>query len=120
MGDFGTFMDKPWGGYINHAGGEGWHLKTLRMNPGTRLSLQKHGKREEAWILVDGDATATIGETLDSLRDIPLERLAPKYVIPIGMIHRICTESGCTIIEIMNGHYDEEDIERFEDDFGRA
>lgn len=113
-----TFQ-KPWGKYMNHASGTGWHMKTLHLNPGSRLSLQRHQKREELWVLVEGDATACVGEEVETCEDVPL---VPGELmrIPKGHIHRLSSVGGATVVEVMRGEYDEEDIERFVDDYGRA
>lgn len=109
---------RPWGLFRNHAGGEGWHLKTLHIQPKTRLSLQHHALRNETWLLVEGDVTATVGESLDDLREVPLER-GKGFFVPIGTIHRLSSQNGGVVVEIMDGEYDEEDIVRLDDDFGR-
>jgi len=112
-------VHRPWGLFRNHAGGEDWHLKTLHINPGVRLSLQQHALRTEAWILVEGDATATVGDSIDSLEEKVLKQ-GQLFFVPVGTIHRLSSEKGGIVVEVMSGQYDEEDIVRFEDDFGRA
>lgn len=112
-------MHRPWGFFQNHASGEGWHLKTLHINPGARLSLQQHALRAESWILVEGDATATTGDSIDSLEEKELQR-GQLFHIPTGTMHRLSSRGGGVVVEVMDGQYKEEDIERFEDDFGRV
>lgn len=112
-------FNRPWGSYVNHAGGHDWHLKTLRVSAGARLSLQKHRLRDELWILVNGDATVFIGESAESLQSHQLTKHEPFHVAA-GTLHRIQSRHGCTIIEIINGEYLEGDIERVQDDYGRA
>lgn len=112
-------VHRPWGSYRNHLGNDAWHLKTLHLNAGTRLSLQRHSLREELWVLVQGDAIATQGDSLNALTQFPLSKGVP-FKVPVGSIHRLESKNGCSIVEIMYGTYDEEDIERLEDDYGRT
>ena len=51
---------RPWGEFYGWDAGQEWKLKTIYIKPGHRLSLQYHNHRREHWMLVDGDATATI------------------------------------------------------------
>ena len=53
---------RPWGEFYGWDSGDSWHLKTLYVSPKKRLSLQYHKNRSELWVLVSGDATATIGK----------------------------------------------------------
>lgn len=116
--DFGR-TDRPWGHYVNHARGDGWNLKTLHLGPGARLSLQFHRKRAENWILVEGDARAIHGPDQESLKETALV-CGEMFCIPVGMLHTLESQNGGTLIEVMTGDYDENDIERLEDIYGRA
>lgn len=110
---------RPWGIFRTHASGEDWHLKTLHIIPGVRLPLQKHAVCSETWMLVEGDATATIGNSLETLEEVPLQQ-GRIFTVPAGAIHRLSSEEGGVIVEVTSGQYDEEDIVRFEDDFNRS
>ncbi len=114
-----TKVYRPWGWYVNIDGNDhsGTKVKRLVVLPGKRLSLQSHEKREEHWVVVSGVACVE----LDG-KEIILEKNG--YVhIPIGARHRIHNK-GTELVEIVEtqvGSYlGENDIVRYEDDFGRA
>lgn len=111
--------ERPWGSFQNHHSLPGAHLKTLHVNPSSRLSLQRHKYRNETWILISGDAQAVVGPNTESLKTHELEAGKP-FDVPVGTIHRLASRNGGVLVEISYGKFDEEDIERFEDDFGRA
>jgi mannose-6-phosphate isomerase-like protein (cupin superfamily) len=78
--------------------------------------LQRHRQRAEHWVVVSGIAIVTRGEEI-----IELEKNQSTY-IPIGMMHRLenKTESDLQLIEVQSGDYlGEDDIERFDDQYGR-
>lgn len=92
-------------------------LKRIVVYPGKRLSLQKHRHRDEHWMIVSGEARMTVdGEEFTLRRGQSVD-------IPRGAFHRVMNpgESELVIVEIQTGNsFDENDIERVEDDFGRA
>ena len=107
---------RPWGEYSVLYVGPDYQVKRVEVGPGLRLSLQKHAQRAEKWSIVSGDGIATVGE-----KEIPV-RPGVTIDIPVGEIHRMhCTGSiPLVFIEVQFGKYlGEDDIERFEDDFGR-
>lgn len=109
--------ERPWGSYTVLDEGDGYKVKRIEVKPGKRLSYQKHARRAEHWMVVQGTARMT----LDG-REI---MLGPGGVvdIPVGAAHRIENPGEQTIIfiEIQRGDYlGEDDIERLQDDFGRA
>ena len=109
------FIERPWGGYtVLHSGPE-VTVKILQVNPGKRLSLQKHLHRSETWHPVSGGLSAQVGEDVVSLE------IGKPVFVDVGMVHRLIggTEVGY-VVEIIKGMYDEEDIERLEDDYGRS
>jgi mannose-6-phosphate isomerase len=86
------------------------------VEPGKRLSYQKHARRAEHWTVVQGRALVT----LDG-RDIPVEA-GESVDIPRGAAHRIANPGDVTMVfvEVQRGDYfGEDDIERLEDDYGR-
>ncbi len=105
---------RPWGGYQIIAE-DAQAVKILRVNPMTRLSLQTHAKRSERWTPITDGMLAIIGETAVVLEPFKT------YVIDVGQVHRIMNYSGEVglIVETLHGEYDEDDIVRLEDDFGR-
>lgn len=110
---------RPWGHFTPLGSGQNWNLKTIVVDPGGRLSLQYHLHRTEIWILVEGEATATLGESVETLVRIELEVCGLLH-IPLGYIHRLESSKGATIVEVAFGTFDENDIQRLEDDYGRV
>ncbi|OGG80052.1 hypothetical protein A3A39_03095 [Candidatus Kaiserbacteria bacterium RIFCSPLOWO2_01_FULL_54_13] len=110
---------RPWGSYFGWDSGKRWNLKTVYIRPGKRLSLQYHRGRSEHWILVEGDATATIQSPSGLMETYPL-RLGESFRVGKGAVHRLESKRGGVIVEVALGHFDEEDIVRLEDDYGRA
>ncbi len=107
---------RPWGFYETVDSGENFQVKRITVNPGKKLSLQLHHQRSEHWVVVNGTATVTKGEQVFSL-----SKNESTY-IPIETKHRLenATAQPLEIIEVQSGSYlGEDDIERFEDDFGR-
>lgn len=109
---------RPWGSFKDLADGSGWHLKTVTVKRGGRLSLQKHKHRGEMWILVEGDAIAEI-EQGARMKKFPLVKFQ-LFQVPKGSKHRLSSKSGGILVEIAQGKFDEQDIERFADDYGRS
>jgi mannose-1-phosphate guanylyltransferase/mannose-6-phosphate isomerase len=108
---------RPWGYYEGIDIGERFQAKRITVNPGAKLSLQKHQFRAEHWVVVSGKARVTRGE--DSL---VLHEDQSTY-IPLGVIHRLenIGESELHLIEVQSGSYlGEDDIERFDDDYKRS
>jgi len=109
--------DRPWGYYLVLLDADRFKVKLLVVNPGKRLSLQRHRRRSEHWHVVQGDARVT----LDG-REIRLGA-RESIDIPLGSKHRIenAGREPVVVVEVQTGEYfGEDDIERFEDDFGRA
>jgi mannose-6-phosphate isomerase-like protein (cupin superfamily) len=107
---------KPWGKYENIYLGEGYKVKILTINPGQRISLQRHKWREEHWFIVEGKADVVKEGTNFGLFTYN------SINIPIGVWHRVTNnqQTPLVIIEIQTGNCFEDDIERKEDDYGRA
>ena len=113
----GERADRPWGYYLVLYEGDGCKVKRFLVRPGRRLSLQRHRHRAEHWHLVRGEAVVT--------RDWEMIRVraGDSLDIPLGAVHRIenVGEEDVIVIEVQKGDYlGEDDIERLEDDFGRA
>lgn len=108
---------RPWGTYTVLESEQKYKIKRIVVKPGKSLSLQKHLHRSEHWIVVSGTATVTVGETVQMVR--PNE----STYIPIGEKHRLANEGrlDLILIEAQVGEYTgEDDIIRFEDQYGRA
>ncbi|MBI5416748.1 mannose-1-phosphate guanylyltransferase/mannose-6-phosphate isomerase [Candidatus Poribacteria bacterium] len=107
---------RPWGSYVILEEGEKYKIKRIVVNPGERLSLQKHVHRSEHWVVVKGIAKVTIGE-----KEILINENESVYV-PKLTSHRLENQekSPLEIIEVQNGEYvGEDDIIRAEDIYGR-
>ena len=95
----------------------GYKVKQFVVRPGSRLSLQRHLHRAEHWQVVRGEATVTLGG--DHVRLGP----GGSIDIPRGALHRVESvgKENLVVIEVQMGEYvGEDDIERFDDDYGRA
>ena len=107
---------RPWGYYDSIDSGIGFQVKRIFVNPGAKLSLQKHEKRAEHWVIVKGIATITCGTKVFELKE------NQSTYIPKGEIHRLKNDEKMPleIIEIQTGEYlGEDDIIRLEDDYQR-
>lgn len=108
---------RPWGYYESLDSGMGYQVKRLVIHAGAKISLQKHHKRAEHWVVVEGVATVTLG-------DKELQVCVNESVyIPPETIHRIENKEKfpLTIIEVQSGSYlGEDDIVRLEDSYGRV
>jgi mannose-1-phosphate guanylyltransferase / mannose-6-phosphate isomerase len=107
---------RPWGWFQTLETRDQFQLKVINLNPNTKISLQRHKHRAEHWVVVVGTATVTRGDKI-----IKLEKNESTY-IPIGMVHRLENKTNETleIIEVQSGSYlREDDIERFDDEYGR-
>jgi len=107
---------RPWGSYTILDEFDSYKVKRIVVNPGKRLSLQKHFHRSEHWIVVSGTATVTRGE------DEYLVRANESTYIPMGEIHRLenVGKIPLVMIEAQVGEYlGEDDIVRISDDFKR-
>ena len=107
---------RPWGSYDGVDQGENFQVKRLIVNPGAVLSLQMHHHRAEHWVVVKGKARITRGEDIFDLE------VNESTYIPIGEKHRIANpfDEPAHIIEVQSGNYlGEDDIVRFEDNYGR-
>lgn len=112
-----TKVNRPWGSYtVLEEDPEGFKLKRIEVAPGARLSLQSHRQRSEHWVVVSGTATVTNGDEV-----ITVYKNQSTY-IPIGTKHRLenLGKEPLHIVEIQVGEYlGEDDIQRYEDNYGR-
>jgi mannose-1-phosphate guanylyltransferase/mannose-6-phosphate isomerase len=111
-------VHRPWGWYDSIDMGERFQVKRIQVKPGAKLSVQRHQHRAEHWVVVKGEA-----EVLNGDETFILQENQSTY-IPIGVIHALANPSETEpleIIEVQSGGYlGEDDIERFEDRYGRA
>jgi len=107
---------RPWGEYASIDRGDKFQVKHITVKPGGKLSLQRHSKRAEHWVVVDGVARVTVGETVKTLNE------NESVFIPLGAKHRLENPGTAVLhlIEVQCGTYlGEDDIERFADEYGR-
>jgi mannose-1-phosphate guanylyltransferase/mannose-6-phosphate isomerase len=110
-------VHRPWGWYDGVDAGARFQVKRIMVKPGASLSLQKHHHRAEHWIVVTGTAEVTCGS-----EKLLLSENQSTY-IPLGEVHRLANPGKVPleIIEVQSGSYlGEDDIVRFEDNYGRG
>jgi mannose-6-phosphate isomerase len=113
----GKVYERPWGTYQTLAQSEGYQVKVITVVPGGRLSLQKHFKRAEHWVVVRGIATVTVD---DSVKEYSVNE---HVYIPLESVHRLenFTDAEVALIEVQVGGYlGEDDIVRLEDVYKRS
>ena len=110
-------MIRPWGWYVTTLQMPGFKTKVFVVAPGKRLSLQSHAKRKEMWSIVKGEGLCTVGSNPIQVSENSL------ISVPMGAKHRIENLSSVqdlVVSEVQIGDYvEEDDIVRYEDDFGR-
>ncbi|SDK79406.1 mannose-1-phosphate guanylyltransferase (GDP) /mannose-6-phosphate isomerase, type 2 [Microbulbifer yueqingensis] len=107
---------RPWGYYDSIDAGPRFQVKRIVVKPGRQLSLQMHHHRAEHWIVVRGTARVTRGE-----EELLISENESTY-IPLGVTHRLENPGSIPLelIEVQSGSYlGEDDIVRFEDQYGR-
>lgn len=109
-------VHRPWGWYDSIDSGERFQVKRIMVKPGATLSLQMHHHRAEHWIVVSGTAEVTNGDKVMLLGE------NQSTYIPLGQTHRLANPGKVPlmIIEVQSGAYlGEDDIVRFDDNYGR-
>ncbi|GAT66818.1 mannose-6-phosphate isomerase [Planomonospora sphaerica] len=107
--------ERPWGGFERYTLNEPTTVKIIDVAPGQRLSLQRHEHRDELWVALDPGAVFEI----DGERITP--SVGDRVLIRAGQTHRLSSSGpAIRILEIAFGHFDEDDIERLEDSYGRV
>lgn len=108
--------DRPWGWFRRYAHNEQCTVKVIQVAPGESLSLQRHRHRDELWVALDAglvvelDGEATVAER------------GQEFFVPRGCVHRVtgADEHPARFLEVAFGEFDEDDIERLEDRYGRG
>lgn len=106
---------KPWGERLEFARNKECTVVIIIVKKGELLSLQTHKNREEFWYVVGGSGNVIIGETTHTAK------VGDTFTVKVGEKHRIKANENeeLKILEISQGLYDENDIERLEDKYGR-
>ena len=108
---------RPWGKYDSIDTGHQYQVKRITVKPGQKLSLQRHQHRAEHWIVVKGTAEVRCGDTSSVLG------VNESTYIQLGELHQLSNPADMPleIIEVQSGGYlGEDDIERYEDQYGRV
>lgn len=107
--------ERPWGWFEKYNENSKCSVKLIYVKAKKRLSLQYHNSREEFWRIIRGPVQVQIGDRKF------IGKEGDFFHIPKGSIHRLSAiDKDSMILEISYGHFDENDIVRIEDDFGRA
>ena len=110
-------VEKPWGSFDQYILNGLCTVKILTCNPGQKLSLQRHKQRNELWVALD----AGVVVELDGRILTPDK--GTEVWLPVGSTHRLSCSPGSAkpvrVLEISLGTFDENDIERIEDVYGR-
>tara|TARA_R110001592_G_scaffold55097_2_gene168556 strand:- start:653 stop:1054 length:402 start_codon:yes stop_codon:yes gene_type:complete len=106
---------KVWGSYTDYYRTDSVVFKTIQVNPNQRLSLQSHEKRSEIWFVKEGKCTCVLDDKTIVLTT------GSSIIIPRNSKHRLenHTDDVCVVAEMQFGICSEDDITRYEDDYGR-
>ena len=111
------FEERPWGTFTVLDEGGRYKVKRIEVFPGKRLSYQRHARRAEHWMVVEGEGKVTLdGEAV-------LVRTGETIDVGVGVAHRMENPGAekLVFIEVQRGDYlGEDDIVRLQDDFGRT
>lgn len=116
INEVGKIYSRPWGTYKTIELADNYQIKIITVNPSGRLSLQKHARRSEHWLVVAGEPMITVGKIVKKYQ------IGDHVFIPVGIEHRAenFTDAIIVIAEIQIGSYlGEDDIVRIEDVYNR-
>ena len=106
--------ERPWGVFERFTLNEKTTVKIITVKPGEAFSLQRHTRRDEFWRVVSGSGTIRVGESAKEANE------SDTFFIARGAEHRATGgPGGLTFLEIAFGDFDEGDITRLEDKYGR-
>ncbi|MFC1801261.1 phosphomannose isomerase type II C-terminal cupin domain [Nanoarchaeota archaeon] len=104
--------ERPWGNFEQFTHNQKSTVKIITVKDGAKLSLQSHQKRDETWIILDGKIKVVLDDqTIET-------KPGQKFEIKQGQKHRLIGPGR--VLEISHGDFDENDIERYEDDYQRC
>ena len=107
--------ERPWGNFRQFSSGVPVAVKIVFVRRGEALSLQTHKWRSEFWVILKGNPEVTIGQNTTQGSE------GGEFVIPKNTAHRLSApEEDVRFLELSFGKFDEGDIERLEDKYGRA
>ncbi len=106
---------RPWGSFERFTLNEKSTVKIIAVNAGEEFSLQQHAHRDEEWLILQGSGTVTVGEQKTEVKP------GDNFFVARGAKHRVLGgPNGVVFLEIGFGDFDEADITRIEDDYGRV
>jgi mannose-6-phosphate isomerase-like protein (cupin superfamily) len=106
--------ERPWGNFRQFAYNILSTVKIITVKPNEILSLQSHKKRSEFWKIIKGNGIVEIGDLKSEAKE------GDEYEISVGAKHRLSAgNGGIEVLEISTGEFDENDIIRYEDKYGR-
>lgn len=107
--------ERPWGNFKQFTENTPSTVKIITVNPNQSLSLQSHKMRSEFWKVLKGDGIFEINDVTYDVVE------GDEHYVRQGEKHRMSAgDIGLQILEIAFGEFDENDIERFEDKYGRV
>lgn len=108
-------VHRPWGRFLQFTKNEPSTVKILTVNAHEAFSLQYHKHREEFWFVLSGQGKITIGDKVHNVVH------NAQFLIPAETPHRIeAGDEPVVVLEISTGDFDEDDIVRLEDKYGRV
>jgi mannose-6-phosphate isomerase len=109
-------VEKPWGYFEQYTHNLPCTVKIITVAPGGTLSRQYHQNRDELWVILDPGARVELDE------EVLHPGVEEKIFIPRGVVHRLSSvgEDEIRVLEISFGTFDEDDIVRLEDVYGRV
>lgn len=109
-----TTTKRPWGSFTRFTNNEPSTVKILNITKGEEFSLQYHTHRQEFWKILKGNPEITIGDEIKHPKE------GEEFTIEPNTNHRISAPvDDVTVLEISTGQFDEDDIVRIEDKYGR-
>jgi mannose-6-phosphate isomerase len=111
-----AFVSRPWGTFNQFANNEDCTVSLMSVLPGQRLSLQSHTGRAELWIVIDDGAIVEVGD------DIKEYKAGDEIWIPANERHRLSNKGNqpVRVLEVAFGNWQQDDIQRYEDDYKRG
>ncbi len=112
--------ERPWGRFLQFTENENTTVKLIEVKPQEQLTVQRHQNRDELWIALDPGLVALVGDDTVFMKDVEVG-LEPVF-IPRKTVHSIKNAnlvSDARFLEIAFGKFDENDIERLRDAYGR-
>lgn len=110
-----TGEHRPWGSFEQFTTNARTTVKVITVDPGARLSLQRHTHRDEQWVILDDGVEVEVGG------EVSRPPVASQVWVPRGTLHRMANVglAPVRVLEISYGDFDEDDIERIADDYNR-